>query len=151
MPDNQPETDDQEDSGEDMTPVYDSNGVAHWPGGRAATVTRWPGRSRDVPRCPASSPGPGARQPPGRLAFGGWRGSTRGKNAATEHPRAGAPSVRTSTERKPMPGMEEVRARIAQANEKMQVGITALQHTNLVYDEPQQAMVSTTESYAGRM
>ncbi|WP_010694051.1 hypothetical protein [Saccharopolyspora spinosa] len=47
--------------------------------------------------------------------------------------------------------MEEVRARIAQANEKMQVGITALQHTNLVYDEPQQAMVSTTESYAGRM
>lgn len=33
MPDNpEPETDDQEDSGEDMTPYYDSNCVAHWPG-----------------------------------------------------------------------------------------------------------------------
>lgn len=65
-------------------------------------------------------------------------------------PRAGAPSVRTTTERKPMPGMEEVRARIAQANKKMQEG-TARQHTNLVFDEAQQALVSTTESYAGRM
>ncbi|MGI8307733.1 hypothetical protein [Saccharopolyspora hattusasensis] len=49
-----------------------------------------------------------------------------------------------------MPGMEEVRARIAQANQKMQEG-TARQHTNLVFDEAQQALVSTTESYAGRM
>ncbi|GAA0511932.1 hypothetical protein GCM10011581_02180 [Saccharopolyspora subtropica] len=44
-----------------------------------------------------------------------------------------------------MAGVEEVRAGIALANQKMQEGIAALQQTNLVLEEAQQALVSATQ------
>jgi hypothetical protein len=44
-----------------------------------------------------------------------------------------------------MAGVEEVRAGIALANQKMQEGIAALQQTNLALEEAQTALVTATQ------
>ncbi|MER7013996.1 hypothetical protein ABT324_21465 [Saccharopolyspora sp. NPDC000359] len=47
-----------------------------------------------------------------------------------------------------MAGVEEVRAGITLANQKMQEGIAALQQANLVLEEAQSALVSATQGSA---